>query len=160
MPSQPSEERPPPTVTSDARQLTEAVTRLRRALRSSIRTDYPWEALPMAQVELLQVLAEHSPARTGDLAARQRLAPSTVSTLVGQMMAAGLITREVDPSDRRASVVSLTDAGRAELASWTQAHERRLDAALGALSEKDRTKVRAALPALFRLVEHLGDATE
>ncbi|WP_092657330.1 MarR family winged helix-turn-helix transcriptional regulator [Actinopolymorpha singaporensis] len=109
---------------------------------------------------LLQVLAEHSPARTGDLAARQRLAPSTVSTLVGQLRAAGLITREVDPRDRRASVVTPTDAGRAELASWTQAHERRLDAALGALSETDRTKVRAALPVLFRLVEHLGEAAE
>jgi DNA-binding MarR family transcriptional regulator len=148
---------PPGHGNPDARLLTEAVTRLRRALRASIRTDYPWETLPMAQVELLQVLAEHSPARIGDLAARQRLATSTVSGLIGQMINAGLVARAVDPDDRRASAVTLTTAGHAQLAAWTRAHERRLDAALGALDEADRSVVRAALPALFRLAEHLGE---
>lgn len=141
----------------DARLLTDAVTRLRRALRASIRSDYPWEKLPMAQVELLQVLGEHSPARIGDLALRQRLAASTVSGLIGQMMTSGLVAREVDPADRRASVVTLTDAGREQLAAWTQAHVRRLDAALNALDDSERAAVAAALPALFHLAEYLGE---
>jgi len=144
---------------SDVRLLTEAVTRLRRALRASIRTDYPWETLPMAQVELLQVLGEHSPARISVLAARQRLAASTVSGLIGQMITVGLVAREVDPTDRRASVVTLTDAGRNQLTAWTRAHERRLDIALFALDDSDRDAVRAALPALFRLAENL-DTTD
>jgi len=144
----------------DARRLTDAVTRLRRALRASIRSDYPWETLPMAQVELLQVLGEHSPARVGDLAARQRLAPSTVSGLIGQMMTSGLVTRDVDPADRRASVVTLTDAGRDQLDAWTQAHERRLEAALHALDDSERAAVAAALPALFHLAEYLGVPAE
>ncbi|WP_427164697.1 MarR family winged helix-turn-helix transcriptional regulator [Streptomyces sp. C1-1] len=149
---------PPPTgEASDARLLTEAVTRLRRALRSSIRTDYPWEALPMAQVELLQVLGEHSPARVSELATRQRLAPSTVSGLIGQMITAGLVVRAVDPVDRRASVVTLTDAGREQLVAWTGAHERRMDAALAALGDADRAALAAALPALFQLAENLGE---
>ncbi len=138
-----------------ARALTDAVTRLRRALRASIRSDYPWEQLPMAQVELLQVLGEHSPARIGDLAARQRLAASTVSGLIGQMITSGLVAREVDPADRRASVVTLTEAGREQLAAWTQAHERRMEAALSSLGPADRAAVQAALPALFHLAEHL-----
>ncbi len=140
----------------EARLLTEAVTRLRRALRSSIRTDYPWETLPMAQVELLQVLGEHSPARISDLAARRRLAPSTVSGLIGQMISAGLVARDVDAADRRASVVTLTDAGREKLAAWTTAHERRIDAALGALDDDAREAIGNALPALFQLAENLG----
>ncbi|GGY08061.1 MarR family winged helix-turn-helix transcriptional regulator [Streptomyces anandii] len=142
----------------DARLLTEAVTRLRRALRSSIRTDYPWEALPMAQVELLQVLGEHSPARISDLAARRRLAPSTVSGLIGQMISSGLVTRDVDSADRRASVVALTEAGREKLAAWTTAHERRIDAALAALDEDARGAIGQALPALFQLAETLGES--
>ncbi|MFF7639840.1 MarR family transcriptional regulator [Streptomyces canus] len=146
--------------TSDARKLTEAVTRLRRALRASIRTDYPWETLPMAQVELLQVLGEHSPARVSELATRQRLAPSTVSGLIGQMITAGLVIREVDSADRRASVVTLTEAGREQLDAWTAAHERRLDAALAALDDGARTALAGALPALFQLAEHLGDSGE
>jgi DNA-binding MarR family transcriptional regulator len=142
---------------ADARLLTDAVTRLRRALRVSVGADDPWEALPMAQVELLQVLGEHPPARVGDLAVRRRLAASTVSGLIGPMIAAGLVARETDPADRRASVVSLTPAGRERLAAWTRAHERRMDAALGALDGTDRDAVRAALPALFRLAEFLGE---
>lgn len=163
MPPQPRAELPDATSSrsgsgSDARArlLTDAVTRLRRALRASIRTEYPWETLPMAQVELLQVLGEHPPARISDLATRQRLAPSTVSGLIGQMINAGLVARDVDPADRRASVVTLTNAGRDQLAAWTQAHERRLDAALSALDDTDRAAVTAALPALFRLAEHLN----
>ncbi|MGW0473886.1 MarR family winged helix-turn-helix transcriptional regulator [Streptomyces coeruleorubidus] len=141
----------------DARLLTEAVTRLRRALRASIRTDYPWETLPMAQVELLQVLGEHSPARISDLATRQRLAPSTVSGLIGQMINARLVARDVDPADRRASVVTLTDAGRGQLTAWTAAHERRMDAALAALDDNARAAIADALPALFLLAENLGE---
>jgi DNA-binding MarR family transcriptional regulator len=152
----PPHSRPGPASGSpDARRLTDAVTRLRRALRASIRTDYPWETLPMAQVELLQVLAEHSPTRISALAARQRLAASTVSGLIGQMIGAGLVVRAVDPADRRASAVSLTDAGRDQLAAWTRAHERRLDHALAALDGSDRAAILAALPALARLAEHL-----
>lgn len=157
MPPQPHAETPvqPSAETPDARRLTEAVTRLRRALRASIRTDYPWETLPMAQVELLQVLAEHSPARVSELAARQRLATSTVSGLIGQMINTGLVARATDPKDRRASVVTLTDAGRDQLTAWARAHEQRLEGALDALDDTDRAAVRAALPALFRLAEHL-----
>lgn len=159
MSAQPRSELPrsrPAGDTPDARLLTEAVTRLRRALRASIRTDYPWETLPMAQVELMQVVGEHSPARISELATRQRLAPSTVSGLIGQMITAGLVVREVDPVDRRASVVTLTDAGREQLAAWTGAHERRMDAALAALDDDDRAALTAALPALFQLAENLG----
>ncbi|WP_020133882.1 MarR family winged helix-turn-helix transcriptional regulator [Streptomyces sp. 351MFTsu5.1] len=163
MSAQPRSEAPLPSPTGeapDARLLTEAVTRLRRALRSSIRTDYPWETLPMAQVELLQVLGEHSPARVSDLAARRRLAPSTVSGLIGQMITAGLVARDVDATDRRASVVTLTDAGREKLAAWTTAHERRIDTALAALDGGSRAAITNALPALFQLAEQLGASAE
>jgi DNA-binding MarR family transcriptional regulator len=114
----------------------------------------------MAQVELLQVLGEHSPARVSDLAARRRLAPSTVSGLIGQMITAGLVARDVDPADRRASVVTLTDAGREQLDAWTTAHERRMDAALAALDDGARAAIANALPALFQLAEHLGEPTD
>lgn len=163
MPPQPHPAVSPPRPTDrslDARLLTDAVTRLKRALRASVRSDDPWETPPMAQVELLQVLGEHSPARIGDLAGRRRLAASTVSGLIGPMIAAGLVARETDPADRRASVVSLTDAGRERLAAWTLAHERRMDAALDALDLDDLSAVRAALPALFRLAEFLGDPAD
>lgn len=145
-----------PAEPADAYALTEVVARLRRVLRSSIRADYPWESLPMAQVELLQSLAESSPARVGDLAARLRLAPSTVSGLIGQMMNAGLVERGVDPADRRAAVVELSALGRDQLTDWHGAHRRRIAAALGELEPEDRAAIDTAVPALSRLVDRLA----
>jgi DNA-binding MarR family transcriptional regulator len=143
-----------------AYELTEVVTRLRRVLRASIRTEYPWESLPMAQVELMQTLREYSPARVGDLATRLRLSASTVSGLVSQLMNSGLAVRGTHQDDRRVAVVELTDAGREQLAGWQDAHQRRIGAALEKLSGADRAAVIGALPALAKLVEHLGGAAE
>jgi DNA-binding MarR family transcriptional regulator len=141
----------------DGHQLTEAVTRLRRSLRASIRTDFPWEALPMAQVELMQTLAEDAPARVSDLAERLNLANSTVSGLVSQMIGTGLVIRETDSADRRAAVVTLSAAGRQELAGWQDAHEQRIGAALDRLAPADRAAVTRALPALNRLAALLAE---
>ncbi|WP_395296670.1 MarR family winged helix-turn-helix transcriptional regulator [Kitasatospora hibisci] len=147
-----------PTALERARRLTDVVTRLRRALRSSIRTDYPWESLPMAQVELLQTLAA-APLRVGELADRQRLAPNTVSGLVGKLLEAGFVDRQADPGDRRTARIALTPAGRRQLDDWQHAHERRIATALGTLSPADREAVMQALPALDSLARALARPT-
>lgn len=147
----------PRATVSDAQQLTDVVTRLRRALRTSIRTDYPWESLPMAQVELLLALSDHEPAKIGQLATLQRLAPNTVSGIVQQLLEAGLASRETDPADRRVARVALTEAGRQQLAEWQRAHERRIENALNRLRPADRDAILGALPGLNDLVDHLSD---
>lgn len=145
---------------SDAQQLTDVVTRLRRALRTSIRTDYPWESLPMAQVELLMALADHAPAKIGRLATLQRLAPNTVSGLVQQLVEAGLASRETDPTDRRVARVTLTDAGHRQLAEWKGAHERRIGSALDRLPSGERDTIMGALVGLNHLVDQLTNPVE
>ena len=136
---------------AQARELTAVITQLRRALRRSIRLDPAWQSRPIAQVEVLQMLRETGPVRLGDLAARLNLAQSTVSALVSSLVADELVSREVDERDRRALVVALSPAGRAQLTAWDAAHRRRLAAALLSLDERDRASVSAALPALGRL---------
>lgn len=140
---------------SDATVLTDVITQLRRVLRRSIRTDYPWERWTMAQVEVLQTLDESGPIRINELAERLRLAQSTVSTLLGTLTTAKLVLRQSDPADRRASVVELTPDGRRDLSEWLAAHQRRIGSALGRLDAADRAAVLAALPALGRLVDAL-----
>ncbi|HEX5404731.1 MAG TPA: MarR family winged helix-turn-helix transcriptional regulator [Pseudonocardiaceae bacterium] len=147
------------TTTSDAQLLTDVVTRLRRALRTSIRTEYPWESLPMAQVELLMALADHAPTKIGKLATLQRLAPNTVSGLVQQLVEAGLASRETDPADRRVAKVSLTEAGHQQLVEWRAAHERRIGGALDRLPPQDREAIMNALPGLDQLVTQLTKPT-
>ncbi len=140
-----------------ARELTDAVNQLRRALRRSVRSDYPWDTHPAAQVEVLQTLRETGPARIGDLAERLHLAQSTVSALVGKLIASGLVTRSVDPDDRRAAVVAVTSAGQSVVRQWESAHRRRLGAALRAVDVADREAILAAVPALRRLIFALED---
>ena len=142
---------------ADARDLTDAVTQLRRALRAGIRTDISWETLPMAQVELLQALADAQPARVNDIADRLHLAQSTVSGLIGQMMTSGLVSRAVDPTDRRAAVVRLSELGREQLRAWESAHVKWIQAALKRLPPADRSTIAAAVPALRRLTASLAD---
>jgi DNA-binding MarR family transcriptional regulator len=140
---------------SDVAALTDVVARLRRALRSSIRTDYPYESLPIAQVELMQALGDVPSLRIGDLATQLRLAANTVSGLASQLIDAGLVSRQADPADRRAGLLTQTAAGRQKLTDWQAAHERRIGAALATLAEQDRTAITAAIPALARLVATL-----
>jgi DNA-binding MarR family transcriptional regulator len=135
--------------------LADVVNRLRRILRSSIRSDYPWERLPMAQVEILQRLADEPDLRITELAARQNLAINTVSNVIQQMVTAGLVDRRVDEHDRRAVTVQLTKAGQQQLRGWLSANGRRLDAAFGDLDDGDRRAIQSALPSLGRLVERL-----
>jgi DNA-binding MarR family transcriptional regulator len=125
-------------------------------LRAGIRSDISWETLPMAQVEVLQSLAESSPARVNDVAERLHLAQSTVSGLIGQMMASGLVSRDVDAEDRRAAVVTLTGAGQDQLREWERAHAKWIERALGRLSSAERSAISSALPALRRLTDSLA----
>jgi DNA-binding MarR family transcriptional regulator len=142
-------------MSEEVRTLTEVVTRLHRALRTSIRSDWPWESLPMAQVELLQTLAERPPMRVGELASELRLAPNTVSGLVSRLIDSGLVARGGDPADRRVARLSVTPLGHDELGAWREAHEERIGAALGKLDGAERDDVMRALTALNHLVDHL-----
>lgn len=138
--------------------LAELVSRLRRALRFSVRSEFAWERLPMAQVELLHRLTEEPGLRVSDLAERHRLATNTVSNLIQQMVTTGLVQRQPDPKDRRAVVLIATALGRDSLHGWMAANTRRLGAALAAVSAEDRAAILATMPALTRLVEALEQA--
>ena len=145
---------------NEAQALTVVVGRLRRALRRSIRADYPWESLPMARVEVMQALAERGATRVGELARAQRLAPNTVSGLVQQLIDAGMAVREADPADRRASLIALSAQGGRELQRWGDANQSRIGVALGALPSAEQTAIRRALPGLSHLVDQLEERDE
>jgi len=136
---------------ADTWSLTGAITRLRRVLRSSVRQEFPWESLPMAQVEVLQRLADEPGLGVSGLALRQRLAVNTVSNLVQQMVTSGLVERLTRPGDRRSVSLSLTDKGTEVLSAWQAANDRRLGQALHRLPEASQRAIEHAVPALAAL---------
>ncbi len=135
--------------------LADIITRMRRALRASVRSDIPWEKLPMAQVEILQRLDDEPGIRIIDLAKRHRLATNTVSTLIQQMVVSDLVIRTTAPTDRRAVCLDLTELGRASLHGWLRANETRLTTALAELSVEEQRTIDDALPALAALAAQL-----
>jgi DNA-binding MarR family transcriptional regulator len=144
---------------ADLETLADVVTRLRRALRRGVRPAVPHEALAPAQVEVLQYLAESPGLRAGELTDRMLLAPTTISTLIGQLLDRGLVERRPHPTDRRAWQLHATAAGLAELTHWQAATLGALRPAMQSLTKADRQAVRAALPALERLVAALDVTT-
>jgi DNA-binding MarR family transcriptional regulator len=105
----------------------------------------------MAQVEVLQRLADEPGMGVSDLADRQRLATNTVSSLVQQMVTSGLVERTPRPGDRRAVNLNLTETGTAILTAWQAANDRRLRQALERLPEAYQNAIENAVPALAAL---------
>jgi DNA-binding MarR family transcriptional regulator len=62
---------------------------------------------------ILVPLFEEDGLRLGELARRSRLAKQTMTTMVRLLERDGLVTREPDPTDGRASIVRLTPRARA-----------------------------------------------
>lgn len=99
---------------------------------------------------ILMALAEYGPQVQSKLVEIERVDHSTVAKSLRRLEAAGLISREPSPSDRRAMVVSLTAKGRA-IHKKVEAAWARLEAtSIRALQTSDRK----ALIALMKRVEH------
>lgn len=131
--------------------LADIITRIRRALRARVRDEFPWEKLPMAQVEIMQSLTDEPGMRVGVLATKRRMATNTVSNLIQQMVVAGLVERVPDAKDRRAVALTLTEHGQATLQAWLAANERVIMDAFRGLGEFERSALVMAIPALLSL---------
>jgi DNA-binding MarR family transcriptional regulator len=68
--------------------------------------------LQPAAYQLAVMLAGHGPTKAGHLAERLGMDKSAVSRLAKALCDTGLAQASTDPDDRRATVYSLTDAGR------------------------------------------------
>jgi DNA-binding MarR family transcriptional regulator len=139
----------PAPARSEAGSLIEAARRLTRA---ASRAAGPGERreLTGAQMELLLLVRREPDLPVAEAAARLRLARNTVSTLVGQLVTAGVLERGTDEQDGRVARLRVTDAADQRMERWRARRIAAVERALGALGESDHQAVRAALPALER----------
>ena len=78
--------------------------------------------------------------RVGDLARGLRITVGGTSKLVDRIERAGLIAREPDPDDRRASRVALTTAGKRRLTAALQTYEAEASRILGSVLSPDEQR--------------------
>lgn len=113
--------------------------------------------LTPSQYTLLTLLEPGDGQRLIALSDRLLVARSTITRLIDQMEAAGLVQRINDPDDRRAQRVALTPAGQAVLKHAYRAHEQSLEESLASLSEAERQALVVLLHKLRSgLRSHLG----
>jgi DNA-binding MarR family transcriptional regulator len=134
-------------------QLLGVIGPLRRALRRAGRQGLPGPPVPSAQAELLRVVRVQPGIGVREAAEQLGVAPNTVSTLVNQLAAAGLLARRRDPDDGRAVRLLLTQRAVRRAALWRDRREQALRAALAELDEQEREALTTAIPALRRVLE-------
>ena len=126
-----------------------AVTRLSRRLRQEAASG----GVSPSQLATLATVERHGPLPLGELAARERVQPPTMTRIVAGLEEAKLVARHADESDRRVARVAVTAAGARFLAKHRGRKDVFLARRLAALSPEEAVAVRAALPVLERLVE-------
>ena len=110
-------------------------------------------ALPHAAMRLLGRLDELGPTRISELAKADRCSQPTMSNLVQRQEEQGWLRREPDPPDSRASLISLTEAGYAELERGRQEAGAALAARFRELPATDLATLEAAVAVMRKLLE-------
>lgn len=100
--------------------LLEKVFELAGRLNDGMAEELEGHGLTTARAELLWRLGADGPLTQRRLSEDLRCTPRNVTGLVDALEAAALVRREVHPTDRRAILVTLTDAGRATLQRWQE----------------------------------------
>lgn len=139
----PDEAAPPPI---DVTRLRVAIARVSRSLRR-----HELAGLTPTQLSALSTVDKAGPLRLGDVAAAEKIAPSTLTRLVTVLEDRGYVRRGPVPGDARASTLSVTPEGHAILERIRQESTILLAGSLRTLSPDQLAALTAALPALEQL---------
>lgn len=113
----------------------------------------PWDITPH-QWRALMTLLRHRPdaapgdIRLKDLAERLRIAPRSATEVVDQLEAKGLVRRDPDPTDRRATLIVSTEAGRQLFADISAGRRDKSTEYFSRLGAEDRAELARILAQL------------
>ncbi|WP_054815287.1 MarR family winged helix-turn-helix transcriptional regulator [Nocardia arizonensis] len=112
------------------------------------------ETLPFTTLSVLDTLAASPhPLRLSELTRTEQITQPAITQLITRLERDGLVRRRPDPTDGRAVLVHLTEAGRRVGRARRRDRLRHLTPLLAELSTEQRRALARALPALTRLAE-------
>lgn len=82
------------------------------------------EGLTESRAHVLWQLQQRGPCTQATLAADLRVTPRAITALIDGLAATGFVTREPHPTDRRATLVTFTERGRATARGLADGHRR------------------------------------
>ncbi|CAM3787649.1 MarR family winged helix-turn-helix transcriptional regulator [Smaragdicoccus niigatensis] len=119
----------------------------RRLRAASLSTLEPFGLAP-SHARALSVIVRRGPIRPSALSERLHVSPRAATDVLDALQEHGLIEREADPGDRRATIVRLTAEGERVGQAIHDARAAESERAFGALSAQDREQLRRILSVL------------
>jgi DNA-binding MarR family transcriptional regulator len=98
------------------------------------------------------VLARQGELTLGELAARERIAPPSMTRIAASLERSGLIERHPDPTDRRVARLAISQAGQRLLQMHRARGDSLLSGWLESLAQEELAVLASAIPLLERLV--------
>jgi DNA-binding MarR family transcriptional regulator len=138
-----------PSGAPDVAELSVALERTASWLRRALRNP-EWNAVALST---LDELARGAPRRVTELAALERTSQPGMTGILARLEAAGLVRRDPDPTDGRATLITVTEAGREHLAVRHDERARFLSDRIQTLSDDDRRALLGATRALAALAD-------
>ena len=119
----------------------------RRLRHTTHDTVAPFGVTP-GQARALGVLRRHGEMRLSDLADHLRIAPRSTTEVIDGLQERGLVQRQADPADRRATLVIMTDDGTRIAEGIQKARSVEADTFFSRLSDGDREDLSRILRSL------------
>ncbi|HLS76235.1 MAG TPA: MarR family transcriptional regulator [Nocardia sp.] len=138
----------PSDVRALAGELSLAVVRLTRHLRGR-RADSP---VSLTQLSALATLARDGAMTPGQLAAKERVQPPSMTRVIASLSDLKLVERQPHPTDGRQIIVSLSASGMAVLADEASAREAWLSERLSGLPESQLAVLAEAIAVMNEIV--------
>jgi DNA-binding MarR family transcriptional regulator len=135
-----------------AAQIAELMSRTNRRIRRAAGQELRPIGVTPSQLRALRTLSQ-GPMRVSALAQRLDIVPRSATSVVDGLEEAGLVAREPDPDDRRATLVVVTDAGRQVLAELRARRQAGMAELLSRLTPDEQAE-------LVRLLTLLAGPTE
>jgi DNA-binding MarR family transcriptional regulator len=133
----------------DPVQLADQLYRLTRRLRRAQADRLAPLGLTPAQERALRLISRgDEPLRMAELADRLGIVPRSLTTVVDALEEAGLVRREIDPRNRRAILLHLTDEGASVRDGLRETRRRAAEDLFAPLSADDRKTLAGLLTRL------------
>ena len=127
-------------------ELTEKVLAVAHLIRRiSMKSLAPLGLTPAQSRTLRLVAGAGRPVRMGESAARMGIVPRSATSLVAALEESELVERAIDPDNRRAILVRLTDRGREVFHEISAARVAAGDELFGTLTETEREQLATLL---------------
>ncbi|MCI2417338.1 MarR family transcriptional regulator [Saccharopolyspora sp. K220] len=133
-----------------AAEVRSGVMRLARRLR----VEHEPGEMTLGRLAVLGRLERDGPTNASALAAADRVTPQSMARIVQYLIDAELAERDLDPNDRRAAIIRITEAGRRQVARDREQREAWLAQAMAELTDVERE----LLVLSARLLDRLADA--